>query len=286
VFDLRYHVASLIAVFLALIIGILVGVGLAGSGVTNKADLRLAKAQRDAWRAAADQAQTEVDNLKRTENAFAIAYPAVMRNLLVGKRVAVLFVGPVDDGIRQTIERTLDDAGAPLPVRVVSLKVPIDAQRLDNTLFAHGQQYQRYVGTNELAALGASLGAEYQKGGQTPLWKLLGDQLIAERNGNARQRADGVVVVRTADPQQGETARFLHGLYAGLAASDVPAVGVEKAGATPSAVATFRDRGLSTVDDLDLATGRAALALLLAGATGGAYGVGAGEAILPPVPSG
>ncbi len=35
-FDLRYHVASLIAVFLALIIGILVGVGLAGSGVTNK----------------------------------------------------------------------------------------------------------------------------------------------------------------------------------------------------------------------------------------------------------
>ncbi len=203
-----------------------------------------------------------MDNLKRTENAFAIAYPAVMRNLLVGKRVAVLFVGPVDDGIRQTIERTLDDAGAPLPVRVVSLKVPIDAQRLDNTLFAHGQQYQRYVGTNELAALGASLGAEYQKGGQTPLWKLLGDQLIAERNGNARQRADSVVVVRTADPQQGETARFLHGLYAGLAG------------------------GLSTVDDLDLATGRAALALLLAGATGGAYGVGAGEAILPPVPSG
>ena len=39
-FDLRYHVASLAAVFIALIVGILVGVGLAGSGVTKEADLR------------------------------------------------------------------------------------------------------------------------------------------------------------------------------------------------------------------------------------------------------
>ena len=45
-FDLRYHVASLAAVFVALIVGILVGVGLAGSGV-NKADLSLMRLQRD-----------------------------------------------------------------------------------------------------------------------------------------------------------------------------------------------------------------------------------------------
>ena len=31
-FDLRYHVASLAAVFLALIIGIVVGVGISGKG--------------------------------------------------------------------------------------------------------------------------------------------------------------------------------------------------------------------------------------------------------------
>ena len=42
-FDLRYHVASLVAVFVALIVGILVGVGLAGSGVTKKADLKAAQ---------------------------------------------------------------------------------------------------------------------------------------------------------------------------------------------------------------------------------------------------
>jgi len=36
-FDLRYHVASLAAVFLALIIGILVGVGIADRGLVDKA---------------------------------------------------------------------------------------------------------------------------------------------------------------------------------------------------------------------------------------------------------
>jgi len=36
-FDLRYHVASLTAVFLALVIGILVGVGIADRGLVDRA---------------------------------------------------------------------------------------------------------------------------------------------------------------------------------------------------------------------------------------------------------
>jgi copper transport outer membrane protein MctB len=287
VFDLRYHVASLIAVFLALIIGILVGVGLSGSGVTKNADLRLAREQRDAANAVVDSQRTQIQALQRTQKAFEIAYPAVVRNLLVGKRIAVLFVGPIDGGVVQAIERTLVDAGAPPPVRVVSLKVPIDAQRLDNVLFGKGGQDAQYVGTDKLGALGSALGTEFEAGGQTPLWKLLGSQLVTERTGNGRQRADGVVVVRTVKPQPGDTARFLHGLMTGLAATDMPAVGVEKSGSDPSAVTTFRDRGLSSVDDIDLATGRAALALLLSGANGGAYGTQPNDvAILPPVPGG
>ena len=37
-FDLRYHVASLTAVFVALVIGILVGIGLSGKGFVNDAE--------------------------------------------------------------------------------------------------------------------------------------------------------------------------------------------------------------------------------------------------------
>jgi Copper transport outer membrane protein, MctB len=90
------------------------------------------------------------------------------------------------------------------------------------------------------------------------------------------------VIVRTVKPQAGDTARFLRGLYSELAAANVPAVGVERAASDPSAVPTFGERGLSSVDDVDRDTGRAALALLLAGARAGHYGVrDDAEAILP-----
>jgi len=287
VFNLRYHVASLAAVFLALVIGILVGLGLAGSGVTKEADLKLAREQRDSANALASARLSQIQALQKTQSAFAIAYPAVMKGLLTNKHIAVLFIGGVDGGTMQAIENTLLDAGAPLPVRVVALNVPINAQSLDTTLLGKGPQTTRYVGTDKLGALGSALAAEFEVGGKTPLWTLLGQQLIGERTGTSGVRADGVVVVRSAKAQQGDTARFLRGLYGGLAAGDIPAVAVEKSGTTPTTLDVLHDSGLSTVDDIDLATGRAALAFLLSGASPGQYGTGSGvDAVLPQDPSG
>src|SRR5678815_4876484 len=94
-FDLRYHVASLVAVFAALLIGLLVGVALASHGLGDterkrlEEDLRNAQAQNDTL-----QGQLETG---KSDTAFAKnAYDAVMANRLKGKRVAVLFVGSVD----------------------------------------------------------------------------------------------------------------------------------------------------------------------------------------------
>jgi hypothetical protein len=291
VFDLRYHVASLAAVFVALIVGILVGVGLAGSGVTKEADLRVAREQRDIARALADSRLKRIDDLGKTadtyESAFDLAYPEIMSGLLKGRRIAVLFVGSEDSGLNQAIDRTLADAGAAPAVRVMSLSVPVDGHGLDRALAGKGPQFARYLGDDDLDRLGEALGTEFQSGGPTPLWKLLGGHLIGQISGNTRQPADGVVVVRTVDPQQGDTARFLRGLYTGLASTGVPAVGVEESGRTPSATPVYRDRGLSSVDDVDLTTGRVALALLLDGARPGHYGIADGaDAILPTLPSG
>ena len=46
-FDLRYHVASLAAVFLALVIGILVGVGISSGGFVQKGERRILNAKID-----------------------------------------------------------------------------------------------------------------------------------------------------------------------------------------------------------------------------------------------
>src|SRR5436305_1958862 len=164
---------------------------------------------------------------ERLDVELTLAQPAVMGDLLKDKRIGVLYVGSTDSGVNQSIEQTLQDAGAAPPTRVVSLSVPVDAQNLDSVLFDKGAKFVKYVGDDKLENLGNALGTEFAAGGQTPLWKTLGRQLISERTGNARQPIDGVVVVRTAKPQQGDTMRFLRGVYSGLASAGVPAVGVE-----------------------------------------------------------
>src|SRR6266571_956667 len=108
-FDLRYHVASLAAVFVALIIGILVGVGLAGSGVTKQADLKRARLENEGLQKQLTAAQVQIKELQRTQDAFQQGYPALMAGRLAGKQIAVLFVGAVDGGISSEIERTLSD---------------------------------------------------------------------------------------------------------------------------------------------------------------------------------
>ena len=171
--------------------------------------------------------------------------------------------------------------------RTISLSVPVNAQNVDNVLFNKGPQFVKYVGNDKLQDLGNALGTEFAAGGQTPLWKTLGKQLIGERSGNLRQPIDGSSSCARSKPQQGDTAQFLDGFYDGMAAAGVPAVGVENTNTQQSAVETFHDHGLSSVDDIDLTTGRAALALLLAGAAEGKYGTAEGaDAILPKLAGG
>jgi hypothetical protein len=87
-------------------------------------------------------------------------------------------------------------------------------------------------------------------------------------------------------PQLGETQDFLAGLYGGLASTPVPAVGVDVQGTPRSPLPIFRRRGLSTVQGIDEAAGRAALVFLLGGARPGSYGIGpdAVDGVLPDAP--
>jgi hypothetical protein len=288
VFDLRYHVASLAAVFLALVIGILVGVGISDRGYVDRAqrgllDQRIAKLQGDLA-----NARRHADDLAAAQHAaqayVAGTYPDLMANRLKGKSIALVFLGPADPKVRSTLEQALTDSGASGWVRIRALKLPLDVPQIDKTL-AKQPALKAYVGDARLPALGRGLGEELAAGGKAPLWTTLAEQIIAERAGAEQRPADGVVVVRTAGKQYDGTSSFLSGFYQGLIAAPVPVVGVETSDAGQSAVAAFQRNGISSVDDVDQPIGRFALALLLEGAKAGHYGVkpSARDGVLPPL---
>jgi len=289
VFDFRYHVASLAAVFLALVIGILVGVGIAGRGLVNDADRKIyqneiSQLQEDLAAANASSKQLQ-QRQQATATLVEDAYPALMSGRLAGKRIAVLVVGRDDGATGSSVEQALRDAGALGIVRYRALKVPVDVTALGGPLVAH-KQLAGYAGAAKIGRLGAELGRELVRGGKTPLWDALSGLLVEERRDAGSAPADAVVVIRAVEPQAGETGKLLTSLYDSLASAAVPAVGVERSGAESSAIPAFMRADLSTVDDVDEPLGRLALALLLAGGTEGNFGLGkeaAPDGLLPPI---
>ena len=283
-FDLRYHLASLTAVFVALVLGILIGIGLAATETVRQSDVenlerRLEDLNGDLSTARARAAQLELIQ-KHTTSFVEDTYPALIHDRLAGKRFALVFAGSMNDQVRGEVERTLADAGADGLARVRALELPLD-RRLVARVLDGGGPFDAYAGDEDLGPLGRDLARELVEGGETPLWDALSRQLVEEREGGFRRAVDGVIVARTAEPQRGATTQFLAGFYRGLAASSEPAVGVEMSNAEPSALKTFSLRDLSTIDHLDLPLGRLALALLLAGGPEGAYGLRGEDGILP-----
>src|SRR6185436_15333867 len=217
-FDLRYHVASLAAVFVALVIGIFVGVGLSGRGFVNDAERKNFEARIDELQADRDSAEAAAKSAARRGDAldaFAdTTYTSLVRRRLAGTKVGVVFVGSVDQGLAGTIRRTIADAGGRV-VRMRALRVPLDPEAVDQAL--RGEPDTRELaGEDRRTRLGNAIARELVQGGQTPVLDRLASLLVEEQLGLSKAPLDAVVVARPTRPQQGETEDFLSGLYSGL----------------------------------------------------------------------
>src|SRR5918995_6683548 len=122
-FDLRYHVASLAAVFIALVIGILVGVGLSGRAVLRERERINYEARIDQLERRVADAEERVRNQEALEAYERETYPALMENRLANRRVAAIFIGSFEGELAPNVRQTIDDTDGTLALR--ALKVPI-----------------------------------------------------------------------------------------------------------------------------------------------------------------
>jgi hypothetical protein len=297
----RYHVASLAAVFLALAVGILLGVAISGKLSDAEESLqqqRISDLEQE-LRNAQGSADSAAERGAAAEQLVEDAYPALMANRLEGRRVAVLFLGSVDGSVLSEIERTLSDGDGGRPVRTIGLDVPVDAADLHDTL-AGDEQLAAYANDDsDFGDLGRELGRELVAGGDTELWNALQSTLVEQRSGGFSDEVDAVVVryswtapASGGDSDSGDEAEqvratrsLLEGLVRGVDGFGVPVVGVAGTDDPGDLVELYHDQGVSSVDDIDSVAGRLALAVLLADGEPGHYGLGdlATDGIMPPI---
>ena len=209
------------------------------------------------------------------------AFPILTAGRLDGRRVGLVLLGRSEIA-PGTVRNWLDPAGASLSL-VAQLREDVDPDALAER--SRGTRYAQLGDDPDLLrALGRRAGIQM----------VLGGRLIRELRTALLQSSgefgglDAVIVIRPAklpaDKQQAQRLETLQdGIVRGLAQTGVKVVGIERSDSDPSQIGWYRDRELSTVDNIDETAGRSALVFVLAGADG-AFGRRAGaQDLLPPV---
>jgi hypothetical protein len=284
-FDFRYHALSLVAVFLALAIGILLGatigdslVSEAGKGLSSSLHSDVVNARKDAR-----QAKGQLD---QRDKVISAAFPMLVQNELAGQRVALVAVGSLPSSVESEVRQSVEVAGGAVD-SVSTFDVPSQLEDLESAAGGRGA----LAGSEPelVKAFARHIGRSIDSGGVVArrLHKALPDALRGDFRGAA-----AVVFYRSppADNEKEDDKKvreaFESGLASGLGRSDVPIVGVEEQGTDPSQVGWYEGQKMSTVDSVDLPGGQLALVYALGGESGN-YGVkDTAKSALPKLPVG
>lgn len=264
--DFRYHALSLVAVFLALGIGIVLGVTI-GDELVSETDRRLREDLRTDVIEARDAARQQEQLGDLREDVIDTLAVEVVGGRLSGRRLALVGLGEVPGAVADDVEEALELGGG----RLASQSAFHAPDELDELAEALGRPVP--VDTPEQARrLGSVLGRAVVRGGQT--LQRARSALPRRFSGDYAQAPDSVVLYRHPPPDEGvEEPELREEFDAGLAdALRRPLVGVELLETEPSQIAFYDDVALASVDSVDLPSGRLALALVLAERAQGRFG--------------
>jgi hypothetical protein len=282
-FTPRYHAISLVAVFLALGIGVLLGVALGEEGIVSGASRDLEKSLRGDL----DNARSRNADLRR-ELAQRRGYereihPALVGGLLPDWRVGVVAMGKLPGGYISAIEDAIDPAGANVEnVSVIESPLPLGriAGELEDTNLRRVDR-----DNDDLERLGRRIGRGLVQGGE--LVGRLRQELFSTSRGDY-SGLNGVVFVRDRDGLKGDEKSaqdaFENGLLDGMRDTEAQVVGVEMMDTDPSQVPFMSSHDVASVDDLDLAEGKTALVWTMLGEDGQYGRKPTAERLLPPPP--
>jgi hypothetical protein len=274
-FDFRYHALSLVAVFLALGIGIVLGSSL-GDSVVSQANKDVRSSLRgdllDA-RAAAQKASSAVSQRDKFIDA---SFARIAGGKLRGVHVAIVSDGPLPQSVESDVRGAVKAAGGTVDT-VSRFDAQPDVVGIESKL---GPRFEGLgVSPDGLRTLGRRIGRALGTGSR--LAAALQNDFPDAFKGTYGP-AGAIVYYRSSDDRNDQSKTFESALIEGLRGASAPMAGVEETSTNPSQISSYVNAGLSSVDNVDQPAGRIALVLVLGGDEGN-YGVkNTADAPLPP----
>jgi hypothetical protein len=277
VLDFRYHALSLVAVFLALGIGIVLGTTL-GDSVVSQANKDVRSSLRGDLLDALARARSATNELAERDRFETAVFPYIAGNKLRGQRVAIVSSGALPQEVENSARNAVKDGGGTID-SVSQLDARPDTVGLAGGL---GGRFKALAADpTQPQQLGRRIGRALVVGGRLP--RRLQTKFPDSFKGDYRG-ADAVVYYRTNDDRDTPAKTFETALIEGLRVKGVPVVGAERSETDPSQISYYVNAGLATVDDIDIPPGRIALVLTLTGRRGDYGFKKTAEAPLPKGP--
>jgi hypothetical protein len=279
--DFRYHALSLVAVFLALGIGIVLGSSL-GDTVVSQANRDLANSLRGDLNAARAEASRARAGVAQRERLLEAAAAPIAAGRLRGGQVAVISSGTLPAEVQSDAREAARLGGGRLGL-VAQLAPPPDLATLGRTV---GRRFEGLRSDDpRLRPLGRRVGRALVSGGA--LARRL-EKKFPDRFSGPLAPASAIAFYR--DPAQERTdalKEFEQGVIDALRSARRPLVGIERLDTDPSQIPFYTGRRITSVDNVDSAGGRLALVLTLSSPVrgrGGSFGYKkTADATLPDV---
>lgn len=272
-FDFRYHATSLAAVFLALAVGLLLGIAVGDRQLVSTARNKLEDNLKD--NLAEAQAETERLRAELTRQRLyeQQTFPLLVADRLAGRRVAVVFLHGRSEGVFEHVRDAVTAAGGEVATSY-SVRETLDLEDVGSA--AAGTRWEMLAADPTLLEPFAErIGTQIVQPG-----RLLRQvrRAVMSASGGELQGAEAIVVVHGhpgehSDEELERMEGFETALAVGLGALRTPVVGVEMVETDPSQIPWYRSHDMASVDNVDQAPGRASLVYALAGTATGSYGV-------------
>lgn len=168
--DFRFHLISIVAVFLALGLGILAGSGFIGDALIKDIDRRVdsISRQNNELRAQIDELDAQIDADRRFMEEVV---PAMVGTELRARPVVLFRVEGIDDGVIDGVERTIEDAGGEIVTTILltdRFSLPGQAERDQLALIAGSladEPAEILAETGRQLAAGSATSSDPQKDG-------------------------------------------------------------------------------------------------------------------------
>ncbi|MFZ5591583.1 MAG: copper transporter [Bacillota bacterium] len=270
IINLRYHIASLVAVFLALGIGIVIGGAMLGNNTMVEKQKQLTdrlEAQLNALRQKNDVLAARANTLEMDKNIYQQfsqqAMPALIGGRLAGRQIAVIETNSY--GFSDGLLQALQTAGAQV-VSVTTVLNGLEVKDKKGALTALGWRDSQEDLTTRLAW---EIAAYITTGRGEKTIKYLQEQDLLRTNGKYGQYITDVVIVGGAmDEKLNKVATLDIPLIDYFQQQKISVYGVEESVAANSYMREYQKKRISTVDNIDTVPGQVALVMAMTGKPG------------------